>query len=118
PGAQPAAGEDPLLGPGRGRDQGRHRRLPQEARRGGVSQVQAARQEATGMIAITEAAAKEIQRQRDKRGTPGAAIRVGIRGGGCTGFSYLYGWEDGEPRATDKDYDAFGVRLVTDPKSH
>ena len=32
-GAEPAAGEDPLLGARRGRDQGRHRRLPEEARR-------------------------------------------------------------------------------------
>ena len=32
-GAEPAAGEDPLLGPGRGRHQERHRRLPEEAGR-------------------------------------------------------------------------------------
>lgn len=69
------------------------------------------------MITITESAATEIARQRDKRGTPGAAIRVGIRGGGCTGFSYLFEWED-EPRDTDKVYEAHGVRLVVDPKSY
>ena len=32
-GAQPAAGQDPLLGAGRGRDQGGDRRLPEEAGR-------------------------------------------------------------------------------------
>jgi iron-sulfur cluster assembly protein len=68
-------------------------------------------------IAITAAAAKEIARQRDKRGKPDAAIRVGIRGGGCTGFSYLFEWHDGAPRPTDKLFEAHGVRLVTDPKS-
>jgi iron-sulfur cluster assembly protein len=66
---------------------------------------------------ISEAAAKEIARQRDKRGKPGSAIRVGIRGGGCTGFSYLFEWEDGEPRGTDRIFEAYGVRVVTDPKS-
>jgi iron-sulfur cluster assembly protein len=70
------------------------------------------------MIVITEAAAKEISRQRDKRGTPEAAIRVGIRGGGCTGFSYLFEWDDKEPRPTDKVFEQHGVKLVVDPKSY
>jgi iron-sulfur cluster assembly protein len=70
------------------------------------------------MIQISESAAREIEKQRVKRGTPAAAIRVGIRGGGCTGFSYLFEWDDGEPKPTDKVFDAHGVRLVTDPKSY
>lgn len=67
-------------------------------------------------IEISAAAAQEIARQRDKRGTPGAAIRVGIRGGGCTGFTYVFEWAD-EPRPTDKVFSAHGVTVVTDPKS-
>ncbi|HVV82319.1 MAG TPA: iron-sulfur cluster assembly accessory protein [Kofleriaceae bacterium] len=67
-------------------------------------------------IEITEAAAGEIARQRAKRGTPEAAIRVGIRGGGCTGFTYVFEWAD-EPRATDKLIEAHGVKVVVDPKS-
>jgi iron-sulfur cluster assembly protein len=67
-------------------------------------------------IEITESAAGEIARQRAKRGTPQAAIRVGIRGGGCTGFTYVFEWAD-EPRATDKVIEAHGVKVVVDPKS-
>ena len=67
-------------------------------------------------IEITEAAAGEIAKQRAKRGTPDAAIRVGIRGGGCTGFTYVFEWAD-EPRPTDKLIEAFGVKVVVDPKS-
>lgn len=67
-------------------------------------------------IEITAAAAEEIAKQRDKRGKPGAAIRVGIRGGGCTGFTYVFEWAD-EPRPTDKVFNAHGVTVVTDPKS-
>lgn len=70
------------------------------------------------MIQITEAAAREIKRQRDKRGMPDSAIRVGIRGGGCTGFSYLFEWDDKQPRETDKVFEAHGVKLVVDPKSY
>jgi iron-sulfur cluster assembly protein len=67
-------------------------------------------------IEITEAAAQEIAKQRDKRGTPDAAIRVGIRGGGCTGFSYVFEWAD-QPRPNDKVITAHGVTVVVDPKS-
>ncbi len=70
------------------------------------------------MIVITESAAGEIRRQRAKRGTPEAAIRIGIRGGGCTGFSYLFEWDDKEPRPTDKVFEQHGVKLVVDPKSY
>ncbi len=71
---------------------------------------------ATTGIDITASAAEEIAKQRAKRGTPEASIRVGIRGGGCTGFTYVFEWAD-EPRPTDKVFSAHGVTVVTDPKS-
>ena len=67
-------------------------------------------------IVITESAAQEIAKQRDKRGTPDAKIRVGVRGGGCTGFSYVFEWAD-QVRPTDKVFTAYGVSVVVDPKS-
>jgi iron-sulfur cluster assembly protein len=71
---------------------------------------------ASNTIDVTEAAADEIRKQRDKRGTADAAIRVGIRGGGCTGFTYVFEWADA-PRPTDKLIEAYGVKVVVDPKS-
>lgn len=68
-------------------------------------------------ITISESAAKAIQAQRIKRGTPDAAIRVGIRGGGCTGFSYMFEWDDKEPKKTDKVFTEHGVVLFVDRKS-
>jgi iron-sulfur cluster assembly protein len=67
-------------------------------------------------IVITEAAAQEIAKQREKRGTPDAKIRVGVRGGGCTGFTYVFEWAD-QVRPTDKEFSAYGVSIVVDPKS-
>ena len=68
-------------------------------------------------ITITASAANEIKRQVEKRGTPDAFIRVGIRGGGCTGFSYVFEWEDGEGGEKDRFFSEHGVRVVVDPKS-
>jgi iron-sulfur cluster assembly protein len=69
-------------------------------------------------IVVTETAAQEIARQREKRGTPNARIRVGVRGGGCTGFTYVFEWAD-ELKPTDKEFKAEGhdIGIVVDPKS-
>jgi iron-sulfur cluster assembly protein len=68
-------------------------------------------------IQITDSAVAEIKAQRDKRGTPGAALRIGIRGGGCTGFSYLFEWSDGPARERDMVVEKDGVQVLVDPKS-
>jgi len=67
-------------------------------------------------IEITEAAASEIAKQRAKRGTPDAMIRIGVRGGGCTGFTYVFEWAE-QTRPSDKVFSAHGVSIVVDPKS-
>ena len=69
-------------------------------------------------IVVTEAASQEIARQREKRGTPNARIRVGVRGGGCTGFTYVFEWAD-EIKSTDTEFKADGhdIGIVVDPKS-
>ncbi|HET7502224.1 MAG TPA: iron-sulfur cluster assembly accessory protein, partial [Kofleriaceae bacterium] len=67
-------------------------------------------------IDITAAAADEIAKQRAKRGTPDAMIRIGVRGGGCTGFTYVFEWAE-QVRPTDKVFSAHGVSIVVDPKS-
>jgi iron-sulfur cluster assembly protein len=67
---------------------------------------------------ITPAAAREIQRQREKRGTPEAVIRVGLRGGGCSGYSYVFDWADGLPREGDRVFSEHGATLYVDARSY
>ena len=69
------------------------------------------------MIELTERATKEIRRiLSDQSLTPGTALRVGVKGGGCSGFSYTLGFDDhvGE---IDQLTEVDGVRVVCDPKS-
>jgi len=73
-------------------------------------------------IEVTAKAATAIHRQLVKRGTPGASLRVGLRGGGCSGFTYVIEFHDGAPRARDividvKTEAGEDVRVVVDPKS-
>ncbi len=68
-------------------------------------------------VEITARAAKVMRDQLVKRGTPDAAIRFGIRGGGCTGYSYVFQFEDRPPRAHDRVFEKNGVRVLVDPKS-
>ena len=75
-----------------------------------------------GAVSVTPQAVDAIARQMKKRGTPGAALRLGIRGGGCSGFSYVIEFHDGAAHARDRvfDYtasDGTPVRVVIDPKS-
>jgi iron-sulfur cluster assembly protein len=51
-----------------------------------------------------------------KRGTPGAALRLGVRGGGCSGVSYAIEFSD-KVRERDHLFDFDGLRVVVDPKS-
>jgi len=73
-------------------------------------------------IEITQAAVDAIGQQIAKRGRPDTALRVGIRGGGCSGFSYVIEFHDGAPNARDIVYDktatdGTAVRIVVDKKS-
>ncbi len=70
-------------------------------------------------IQVTERAIQEIKKAAAKRATPPKGLRVGIRGGGCTGFSYLFEWSDTEPRAEDQvlSFEAGQVKVLIDPKS-
>ena len=45
------------------------------------------------MIAVTEKASAHIQKLMAKQGLTEGGLRVGIKGGGCSGLSYTFSWE-------------------------
>jgi iron-sulfur cluster assembly protein len=69
-------------------------------------------------ITLTPKAAAMAKVQLEKRGTPGAAIRLGLRGGGCSGFTYVLEFSDDPPRDRDRVYEFEGVKIFVDPKSY
>ena len=71
-------------------------------------------------VAVTDKAVAEIKKAAAGRATPPKGLRVGIRGGGCTGFSYLFEWSDAEARPEDQvlSFEDGAVRVFIDPKSN
>lgn len=68
-------------------------------------------------ISLTPKAVEMAKKQLVKRGTPDAAIRLGLRGGGCSGFTYVIEFSDDPPRERDRVFEFDGVRVYVDPKS-
>jgi iron-sulfur cluster assembly protein len=68
-------------------------------------------------IRLTEKAIAEIMSIMSENSIPeNYGLRVGVKGGGCSGLSYSLGF-DGDIREADTVMEINGVRLVIDPKS-
>jgi iron-sulfur cluster assembly protein len=69
------------------------------------------------MITLTERAGQELERIIKEQEMPtGTALRVGVKGGGCSGFSYTLGFDDAVGEL-DQVFEVNDVRVVCDPKS-
>ena len=69
-------------------------------------------------ITLTERAAQEITTiMKDQNLPETTCLRVGVKGGGCSGFSYAL---DLTETSTDNDesFEEHGVKVVCDPKSY
>src|SRR5947209_2638472 len=68
-------------------------------------------------IVLTEKARAEIVKIKAANNIPETfGLRVGVKGGGCSGLSYSLGF-DKEARETDKIVTKDGVQIFVDPKS-
>jgi iron-sulfur cluster assembly protein len=69
-------------------------------------------------ISLTEKAAEKIKTVFRDNGMPETGcLRIGVKGGGCGGFSYTLDVTD-KPVADDEVFESRGVRVVCDPKSY
>ena len=68
-------------------------------------------------ITLTEKAAEKIRDVFVEKDMPAdTCLRVGVKGGGCSGFSYTLDVTD-KPADDDELFESNGVRIVCDPKS-
>jgi iron-sulfur cluster assembly protein len=74
--------------------------------------------EAGPSFALTDKAAQKILEFTRARpeSTESTGLRVGVKGGGCSGMSYVFEVCD-EPRPKDQVFELAGARVYIDPKS-
>lgn len=69
-------------------------------------------------LTLTERAAEEVKRiMTEQKFSETTVLRVGVKGGGCSGFSYALKFDESYDEATDSSYDMHGVKVVVDRKS-
>lgn len=67
-------------------------------------------------VQITEAAAEKIREGLSKHGLSDGGLRLGVRGGGCSGLNYVIRFE-AENRPGDKVFEQHGAKLFVDFRS-
>ena len=67
-------------------------------------------------IEISEKAAVRIRKMSAEKNTPRGGLRLGVKGGGCSGLSYFIDWAK-EPAKLDQVIERDGARVFVDPKS-
>ncbi|MBI4556006.1 MAG: iron-sulfur cluster assembly accessory protein [Candidatus Hydrogenedentes bacterium] len=67
------------------------------------------------IVTATESAIRELKRLFDKDKPDADGVRLGVKGGGCSGLSYLI--EFGKQREGDHVVECDGVRFLMDRKS-
>ncbi len=68
------------------------------------------------MITVTDSAAAKVKGLLEAEGEPNLALRVAVRPGGCSGFSYEM-FFDSDVAADDITADFSGVKIVVDASS-
>jgi iron-sulfur cluster assembly protein/iron-sulfur cluster insertion protein len=68
------------------------------------------------VITLTDTAADKVRELIEQEGDPSLALRVAVRPGGCSGFSYEM-YFDTETDADDVQREYGPIRVVSDPMS-
>ena len=68
-------------------------------------------------ISISKEAAGHVHHIAEQAGKSNANLRVGVKGGGCSGLTYILDLVD-EPREDDKTIEEHGLKLFVDRKSY
>jgi iron-sulfur cluster assembly protein len=68
------------------------------------------------VVRLTEAAAERIKAVMEKADRPIAAVRVGVKNGGCAGMSYTMEYAE-KIDPLDEIVEDKGVRILIDPKA-
>ena len=69
------------------------------------------------MISLTPSATQEAKRLIEKEQKPNLALRIGIKGGGCSGMTYVLTLDEATPKQYDSVLEQDGLKILIDAKS-
>ncbi|HVT88457.1 MAG TPA: iron-sulfur cluster assembly accessory protein [Tepidisphaeraceae bacterium] len=71
-------------------------------------------------ILLSETAAREIKKIIQDQNLPAdqTRLRVGVKGGGCSGFSYMLDLTEEPKTEADEEMESQGVKILVDMKSY
>ncbi len=70
----------------------------------------------TPVVTLSDAAINEIKRLMNVQGLTEAGLRLGVKGGGCSGLSYTVNFDE-KIGPHDSVYDIDGIKIIVDLKS-
>lgn len=68
-----------------------------------------------GVVTLTDTAANKLNEFLAKEGGSEAGLRLGVRGGGCSGFQYALALD--EAQESDQVFEDHGIRLFVDSEA-
>lgn len=68
-------------------------------------------------IRVSPEAVEFAKEKRVQIGKPNAALRIGVKGGGCAGLTYVTDFTEDPPRARDLVYEFGGLPVYVDERS-
>lgn len=68
------------------------------------------------VITLSEAAVKEVKRLINVQGLTEGGLRLGVKGGGCSGLNYTINFDE-KIGQYDSVYDIDGIKVIVDAKS-
>ena len=70
----------------------------------------------TSPITLTDGAVKQLKRLIEEKEVPESyGLRIGVKGGGCSGFTYLLGFD--EKNEKDEEFEVNGIKVYME-KAH
>ena len=68
------------------------------------------------IVTLSEAAIHEVKRLMNVQGITEGGLRLGVKGGGCSGLSYTVNFDE-KIGPHDTAYDIEGIKVIVDAKS-
>ena len=69
------------------------------------------------MITLTQAATQQVKKLIEQEQKPNLGLRIGVKGGGCSGMTYVLSIDEASPKQYDSVFEQDGIKVIVDAKS-